>query len=511
MIDKAYGANVRLRYATLVNSLSKFLSLLAGLIFTVFIARRLTVIEFGLWTLVFRYISYVTPFTVIFTYWIPRTISRGVNTAKTGLFLAVLLGVIASLIYTGIAFGASILFNQPLNYLLVALVIVFQFYIDRCLNSIASAHAPEYTGFSNVFLKTFQVVSAFLLVIILRLGFLGAIASVIVGRFASIVLLYHVDRSVIKKSKLNLNTVKDWVRKSWLPLFNSFTNVLIVLDAFIVRGIFGNEEPIAYYGVSMSLVGITAVSTQVLPALYARLLAKRDVNDILEAFWIASLLAIPSIIGLIVYTEPIAAVYNLKYVAVSWAIRVFAISSFLQLLFALLATSLRGFETRDFNTNNSLRETVLFKMPILKSLMTLIYLTALGIVSYTFSNDPIRLVLSWGILYCLTLATTTAAYDQLLKKEFHINLPYRLMAKYTTKFLIASLAIVGVRLIYPIKPEASIWKLLPKLGPAILTSAILYFICLYLIDYKFRMLVYSCLKIKKKNDLKFSRDLQESA
>lgn len=424
LANKVYGASVRLKYATLVNSLSKFLSLLAGLIFTVFVARRLTVLEFGLWTLVFKYISYVTPFTVIFTYWIPRTISQGVNTAKTGLFLAVFLGTIASLIYAGIAFSASVFLGQPLNYLLVALVIVFQFYIDRCLNSIASAHAPQYTGFSNVFLKTFQAVSAFLFVIVLKLGFLGVIISVIMGRIASISLLYYVDRPLITESKLDFNMVKDWIGKSWLPLFNSFTDVLLVLDALIVRSIFGSEEPIAYHGISMSLVGVTAVSTQVLPALYTRLLAKRNVNDILEAFWIASLLAIPSIVGLIVYTEPIAAVYNLKYVTAAWAIRVFAISSFLQLLFALLATSLRGLETRDFNTGNSLTETVLFKMPVLKSLTTLLYLAAVGAVSYIFIGDAIRLVLSWGILYCLMWIATITAYNWLLMIEFRIDLPY---------------------------------------------------------------------------------------
>ncbi len=272
----------------------------------------------------------------------------------------------------------------------------------------------------------------------------------------------------------------------------------MVLDALIVRSIFGSEEPIAYYGISMSLVGITAVSTQVLPALYARLLAKRNIDDILEAFWIASLLAIPGIVGLIVYTEPIAAVYNLKYVAAAWAIRVFAVSSFLQLLFALLATSLRGLETRDFNTSNSLTETVLFKMPILKSLTALLYLAAVGAVSYIFIDDPIRLVLNWGILYCLMWVATIAAYNWLLKVEFRVNLPYRLMARYTAKFLVASLTIVGVWLIYPVEPEVSIWILLPKLGPAILASAFSYFACLYLVDDKFRTLVHKGLKMLKK-------------
>ena len=498
MTDVAYGANVRIKYATFINSITKFLSLIAGLFFTIFVARRLTVIEFGVWTIIFKYISYVTPFIVVFTYWLPRTISRGINTAKTGLLLAAILGVAASFIYLVIAYGASLVFNQPFDYLVLASVIVFQLYIERCLNSIASAHAPQFTGLSNMLLKVAQAACAFLLVIVLKLGFLGAIFAVIAGRMFSIILLYYVNRTVIALSKINWGIVKDWAKKSWLPLFNSFTNTVLVLDVLIVRSIAGNEEPIAYYGVSMSLLGITAVSTYVLPALYARLLAKRDIRDVIEAFWVAFLLAIPMVIGLLVYTDSIVAIYSIKYVVASLAVRIFVFSSILQLILSFLTTTLRGLEIRDFN-KCSLRKTVLFKMPLIRLFITAIYLASISIISYVFMHDSTILVFNWGILYCLRFLAIIIAYDLLLRKEFEITLPYRIMGKIIMNFLIASLGIVLIWTIYPVKPAVSIWVLLSNLTPVVVISALLYFGILYLIDYKFRLFSKKALKLLEKS------------
>jgi len=492
----AYRANVRLKYATLINSITKFLSLIAGLFFTVFVTRRFTVIEFGIWTLFFKYISYVTPFIVIFTYWLPRTISRGINTAKTGLLLAIVLGMIASFAYMVIAFEASIIFNQPLNYLILASVIVFQLYIERCLNSITSAHAPQFTGLSNLLLKVTQAVCAFLFVIVLRLGFLGAIFSIIAGRIFSITLLYYVNRGVIALSKVNWSIAKDWIEKSWLPLFNSFTNTVLVLDVLIVRSIAGSEEPIAYYGVSMSLLGITAMSTYVLPALYARLLAKRDVRDIIEAFWAASLLAIPMVVGLLIYTDPIVAIYSIKYVVASLAVKIFVFSSILHLILSFLTTTLRGLELRDLGRCH-LTKTVLFKMPLVRLFITIVYLVSLSIISYTFRYDSVTLVSSWGVLYCFRILAIIIAYDLLLRREFKIALPYKSMGKYAIKFLISSLDIALLWIIYPVDPVVSIWALLSKLGPAVIASALLYFCILYIIDRKFQDFVGKGFKVIK--------------
>ena len=80
-------------------------------------------------------------------------------------------------------------------------------------------------------------------------------------------------------------------------------------------------------------------------------------------------------------------------------------------------------------------------------------------------------------------------YNNLLMKEFRVRLPYNTFAKFTFKFLIASIPIIVLPIVYEVEPHVSIWVTLENLLPAILIAGVSYFSILYLIDHKFRDLV----------------------
>ena len=303
--DEVYGASVRLKYTTLINFFSRNLSNFASLAFIIFVTRRLSVEEFGIWTMIFRYMSYVLPFMAIYNYWLPRTISRGINTAKIGILLAIAIGGAASVAYVGIAYGVSTLFNQPLTLLVLALFILFQDYINGCLKSISIAHAPQYVGIAHLTLRIVQAALGILLVAFYRFGLYGAVISAIIGRTAMLAMLLVLNRKVISRSRIDMDIAKTWLRRSWLPIYNNIPLSILALDVVIIRTFSGTEEPIAYYGISLSLLGLAIASLQVMPALYSKLLAKRDMRDVIEAFWIAYMLSIPMMVGLLVYMEPI--------------------------------------------------------------------------------------------------------------------------------------------------------------------------------------------------------------
>ena len=491
----AYGARVRLRYATLVNILSRISSVFASLFFTISVTRRLSVEEFGIWTMIFKYVGYVTPFIIVYTYWLPRTISRGVNTAKTGLAMAASIGLFASIAYVGVAFGASFFFNQPLIPLLIASFIVFQEYVNRCLIHISIAHKPQYSGISEFVLKTTQALSAVLLVLFYKLGILGAVFAVIIGRLSSIMLLYLVNAEIISKSNISLATIRKWIKQSWLPLYSSFAVRISAFDVLIVRIFAGSEEPIAYYGVSLSTLGLLAVPTRVMPALYARLLAKRDIRDTVEVFWIAYMLLVPMVVGIILYAEPIIAVYSINYVPASWALRVFALSALTRTLSTILSTTLKGLETRDYTCKDvELRKTILFKIPTVRTVTSVLYLALLLLASITLRYDYILLSIMWGFAYLLNFTLLVMVYNIMLKKEFGVSLPYRIFLRYIGTFIIASTAIVLIRFIMPVKPYVRIWDLLEHLAPPILASIVVYFATLYIISDKFRDFAKACIR-----------------
>ncbi|RLG89181.1 MAG: hypothetical protein DRO15_01110 [Thermoprotei archaeon] len=469
------------------------MSVFASLLFVIAVARRLSVEEFGIWTMIFRYMSYVLPFMAIYNYWLPRTISRGINTAKIGILLAIAIGGAASVAYVGIAYGVSTLFNQPLTLLVLALFILFQDYINGCLKSISIAHAPQYVGIAHLTLRIVQAALGILLVAFYRFGLYGAVISAIIGRTAMLAMLLVLNRKVISRSRIDMDIAKTWLRRSWLPIYNNIPLSILALDVVIIRTFSGTEEPIAYYGISLSLLGLAIASLQVMPALYSKLLAKRDMRDVIEAFWIAYMLSIPMMVGLLVYMEPILAVYNMSYVAASQVIRLFVAASILRLFVSLLGTTLSGLEYRDYEvTDIGLIRTVLFKTPTLSIVVTFAYLAALTIVSSIVHGDIMYLTMLWGVLYLTRLLVLTISYNYLLKKEFSIVLPYKELLKFIAKFCIASLVIIinGI-LIYPVRPQPSIYALVSDLAPAIAISAAMYFAVLYLIDSKMRNLIRS--------------------
>ena len=486
MTSEVYGAKVRLKFSILINFVMRILSLSAGLLFTISVTRKLSVEDFGTWTMLFKYISYVLPFAAIFSYWLPRTISRGFNTAKAGLFLSIILGLTASIAYMFIGWGASTFFNQPLIPLLIATIIVLQEYLYRGLLNIALAHAPQYRGIAIFTIRAAQAISALGLVVFLRLGLYGAVIAAIIGRSCGLLLLFVVNSKVISSSVFDFSIVKGWIRKSWLPLYGNLVLMLSSLDVLIIRGIVGSEEPIAYYGISMSVLGIAMMSVHVSPALYARLLAKRDVKDVFEAFWVSYMLLIPMVIGIFVYTKPILAIYNIKYTVAVWIVRLFALAALFRMFSTILATTLGGFEYRDLVENISLRETVLFKTPTLRLVITAIYLLVIVTTSYIFGQDSLVIGSCWGFAYLLRFLLLTCLLDRLLRKEFNIRLPYSDFTKTIAKFLLSSLTIVVLSMLFPVEPQISIWKLLEDFVPILIISVLAYFSTLYLVDTKFR-------------------------
>jgi len=484
-----YGTNVRLRYSIIINFSARALSMFVNLIFILCVVRKLSIIEFGIWTMMIRYIGYVMPFVAIYSYWLPRTIARGINTAKTGLLLAFLLGLTSSLIYAFFIMGVSELFKQPLIPLLLAVLIVFQDYLNRGLIGISVSHSPQYVGIANLAMRIVQTILGVLLLVFYRLGLYGAVLAMVLGRTASTILLFSLNLKIIRDSELDIKFVKIWFKRSWLPLYNQLLIALLGLDVIIVRWVTSSEEPIAYFGVAIYIVGLTLATTQTLPALYARLLSRRDTRDITEAFWLVFMLSIPLSVGIIIYTEPILAIYNIRYMIIASAVRIFAIVAILRLLNVILRTTLRGLEIKDhidLNTSLGLKETVLFKIPNTEFLVNGLYFILLGMIAYIFSYDYITIVLLWGIMRLLRLSMLILIFHHFIRKEFNISLPYRTFLKYIGKFIVASIPMILVRMLLPIPLYARIYQQVISFLPAILISGVLYFIVLYAIDPKMR-------------------------
>ena len=149
--DDRLGSNVRLRYASILNYILNIGGIFFGFFFITLVARRLTVEEYGIWVMVLRYVSYLIMPGAIYSYWLPRNISRGQNTSKTGLFTSILFGLASIPFYFLLVQTASRELDQPILPLTLPSILLFLEYINTSLSPIASGHAPQIVGYGTFF------------------------------------------------------------------------------------------------------------------------------------------------------------------------------------------------------------------------------------------------------------------------------------------------------------------------------------------------------------------------
>ncbi len=488
-----YGRRIRIRYATFINLITEIISYAASVIFIIVIARRLTAVEFGRWTLITRYVNYLLIASSIATYWVPRTLGRGLNTSKTALVFALKLGILASLIYTLLAYGSSIFFKQPFLPLALASVVVFEEYINKTLLSIIMAHSPQYIGVSRMILRFAQAALAVVSVVALGLGLAGVVLAAIGARAVVLVILYKINAEVVNTSIYLEGIERKWLRISWIPLFSRISSMLCTLDVVVVRAVTGSDIVLAYYGVAASIFGILLGFSRAVPALYSKLLSDRRIKYVFEASWVIFMVNIPLVIGMILYADVLAYLYNPVYYSSDVnAIRLFAASSILATTSRLYMAALTGLEARDFESGwqgKELLRTTLFKVPLVKAVAAAVYLLIIYYVITSFSKNPATAVSLWAIVYICYNIALIITYNIMLRKEFTVRIPYKDLLMHIFKFIIASIPIIVMRFTYNVTLSRSIWATAESFAPVVLVSIIGYFSLLYLLDDKFRQLV----------------------
>jgi hypothetical protein len=390
----------------------------------------------------------------------------------------------ALIAYIGIAYGASYAFEQPLLPLLLGGAIVAQELVNNCLRSISSAHSPQYIGYANLLLRGSQAVLGVLLVAEWRWGLVGAVIAASLARTAVLAVLLYLNREVISRSALNLDIIKNWLGRAWLPLYAWLPMALLSLDVLLVRTIYGNEVPIAYYGVAYTFFGIAAMSGQALPALYSRLLAKRDVSEVAEVFWVAFAISVPISILLLIYTAPVLSIYRVEYAVAAEAAKLFVIAGGLRIFSSLMITIVRGLETGDIE-GKSLIKTALFLEPTLNTLVTFSYLIGVAAVSY-ITKDPAMLTYIWGVLFALRFGFLATSNFIIARTYFKVKLPLYDMSKSLIKFIIASVPIILIGYLWQVSIERSIYVLIINLAPPVAICLALYAILLLVLDKKAR-------------------------
>jgi len=488
--ENRLGLNVRLRYASILNYVLNIGSMVFGFLFITLVARRLTVEEYGVWVMILRYVSYLIIPGAIYSYWLPRNISRGQNTSRTGLYTSIIFGLILVPFYLLMVQTVSRELDQPIFPLALSSLILFLEYINTSLGTISSGYAPQINGYGSFVLKVSQAVSAYLLIGFWSLGLTGAVIAAVIGRFCLNAVSLTMNRSILRSSKFDLSVMRSWLKASMLPIFTSITFSLPAFDTLVVRVFYGSEVPIAYYGIAMNLLSIVLATSVVSASLYPKILAKKNLEDLKEAIWLALLLSMPALYLILLYAEPFSAIFGVKYLNAAWPLRALAFASFLQLFSVLVWIAYTGLESADEDT---LSFKVLFRSAIFKSnLVNLVtgFLYLVSLVAFSFlALTATSYVELWGAALTIFYTLSFVILVMLIKRDFGQTFPFRTLARDLVIFTVPAIPMCLPLLLIRVQIAEIFYQMILNLIPPVIASLLLYFVTLYAIEGKFRSTV----------------------
>jgi O-antigen/teichoic acid export membrane protein len=486
--DGTPGSRVRLRFASLVMYILSIGGVLFSLYFVTLLTRRLSVEEYGVWVMITRYASYFIIPSAIYSYWLSRNISRGNNTSRTGLYSSIIMGITAIPFYLVLIQMISREFEQPLLPLMISAGFVFFDYIGSSLGSMSGGHSPQITGYANFAFKVGQAISGWLFVGLWSLGLTGGVIAALIGRIILNFLYLIMNHKLLKQSVFKLTIFASWLKTSWLPLFNSIVGMLYTFDVIVVRALYGNEVPVAFYGVATSILSVVLFASAVISSLYPKILSKGNLDDLREAIWLTLFLTMPVICIILFYAQPLCAIFGLKYVSVAVPLQLFAIASFIQLLASLAGTSYVGLEKADENVllSRILLRSAIFKSTVISFFVNIVYIVLVTVISFLIS-DVVVFVSLWGIISAISYALSFVFYILLLKRDFSQHFPFKILAKDLIIFILPMAPAFIPLMLFRIEIVEGFYQMFQNLFVPVILSFVLYFVSLYVIDKKFRI------------------------
>jgi len=481
--------DIRLRRVGLISYSSMLITTVTGLLFTVIITRRLTPEELGIWRYIGTLISYFTIPAGIISYWSTRLTAADKPVMASSLFLATAFAT--PLTITFITFSpsfSSTVSSAVLVFFIASLEIPF-IYLYTILDSIALAKKPQTIYYAQLIQEFVKLPVAIILVLFLRTGLTGAIMAAAISFAARVVSNFILLRS-LQKGGVNINFIRSILGASWLPLYTSFSTQVLALDTFVVVLTMGSAELLGYASAVFLLGSLVTLSGNLAAGLYPRMLQKPSGRDIENSLSLVLMLAIPSAIGIVVFSQQLLNILRPDYVAVYPVVTVGVIHSIIFIIGNMADAIITGQERSDIIEGMSFRTLIRSKLllpPTINYLQALIYIPLLSAaLSIIKTADTLTMLTIW---FTINLIIYSAAVAYKLKIS-HDLVRFKWPTRSIFNYLISSIPIVAMGVyMYPEDLPKEVLPALLRISPIIALSAATYFILVFVLDREFRGLV----------------------
>ncbi len=484
---------VRLRYTGLVAYSVSLTTTLTGLLFTVLITRRLSPEELGAWRYIGTLINYFIVPAWLMGFWITRMTARGLRPLATSILLAAPAASASTALFIGLSPSLSGAIDLPAAVFLVASIEIPLIYLHALFESAANAVRPQSSYYAQLVQELVKLPIGIILVLVLRLGLVGALWAAIAGFAARAALLALATRSMGwgSPSRLIASTL---LSRFWLPLYAAIPSHIIALDNVIVALAYGSAEPLGYAAAAHLLGAVVMMSGNLAAGLYPRMLQSPSPRDVEVALKMVLMIAVPSSVGITLLAAPLLNVLRPEYAEAAWVMPVLQLGALTSLLIGLMDSTIAGEERADYEEGAGFRTLLrsrLFLVPTLNYVYALVYLPALLLaLSLVGRMGPVEVLWVW-VLTSLATSAGMLVYRVRLARS---RVPFRLPAGALVRYLVATFAMAAV--LYLVRPVGLPERVLDALAstlPPVALSALTYFSVLYVIDSEFRQLVFQVL------------------
>ena len=473
------------KYAGLLSFLASMVSLGTGLLFSVMIARRLSVSEYGIWQYYTAVMTLmVFPGTVI-DFWMTRDLARGKGVLNTGLLMNGLLSALSNALLIVIS-----ILSGPATYISPEILLTFIFYLfllllSNALDSASVAVRPTLHGLGRLVLEVVKVLLGVIFIVWLRLGLLGALISIDLAFLSKCAVMYlGMCRSSVGAASLSSGLI--WLRRGWIPALGIIPDLLRSVDLLFLAWLTGSTVPTAYLGMARTISAMIGYSGLLAISLYPRLLGGEEGRHVGSSIGTVSMLAFPMAGGLIALALPILYVFGPNYAPAAVSLQLLSVATLLDVFRSLSMSILQGTEKADISQNASATELIRSNLaaPRLVEILAqatntlvslaIIYIVGTQEMQYGYLATALSLI---NLIIALPLLLVIV---KLSRKAYHYAVPWRSIAR---QLLATAVMVVAVLTLYPARAiSSSISEVLTGLLPVVALGAIVYFVVLLAID-----------------------------
>ena len=493
---------IRATYSGLIGLATGLITVFTGLIFILVVTRSLTAEELGTWGLIGGLITYVIILEPMISYWSTREIARGTESAKTAVFSSTIFSLVGILAFLVISFLVSEPTDTNIDVLFFAAIMIPFSFLNRTLSAIAVGWKPQMNSYGLLIFDISKIVTAIIFVYYMELGVYGAILSLVIAHFPSIIFLLITLKSKLKNS-FSKKYLKNWLKRAWLPSYIKSTNI-VVLDVLVFSLITGSVIGLAYWVAATTIGTSVRHSGQITRAVYPALLSGGPREHLQANLMKLFLFLFPFMALTLAFAKPALFIINPIYDVAATVVVFITIRTVLKVIGSALASSLQGIAKVDTkeSTNKEYLKSDLFYLPTIRLIRKGVYLTSLAIgllILVQTDTSLMDMLVFWSIIATLTQIPFTIYFYYLVRKQFPLSLDLLTIVKY---LVISIVVFGGVYLLMDeyLDYEKELLKFLTNLIPYLILGISVYFGLTYLTDKATRRLFNAILreiKIKK--------------